>query len=172
MHIKIEDLAPKKIINFYLPDEVTAEGETAVLGGNVTGEGFLQNILQTDGVRRVLLAGNVLSLQYDSGIADDIRALTLAEIDDFLTQDTAKEFVSNVEDIEKVEALADALIRPTLNRDKGDINILSLQNGILTLEFSGHCAGCPYAQNTLQNVIMKTIRHHMPQIKEVRLREE
>lgn len=172
MHIKIEDLASKKIMNFYLPDEVTAEGETAVLCGNITGEGFLQNILQTDGVRRVLLAGNVLSLQYDGGITDDIRALTLAEIDDFLTQNTAEKFVSNVEDIEKVEALADALIRPTLNRDKGDINILSLQNGILTLEFSGHCAGCPYAQNTLQNVIMKTIRHHMPQIKEVRLREE
>ena len=110
-------------------------------------------------------------MQYESDITDDVRALTLAEIDDYLTQGAEEKFVSNVTDSEKVEALADALIRPTLNRDNGDINIISLQNGILTLEFSGHCAGCPYAQNTLQNVIVKTIRRYMPQITEVILKE-
>ena len=171
MHIKIEDLTPKKIINFYLPNAVIADNETAVLCNPANGDGFLQNILHIDGVTRLLLAGNILSVQYESDIADDVRALTLAEIDDYLTQGAEEKFVSNVTDTEKVEALADALIRPTLNRDNGDINIISLQNGILTLEFSGHCAGCPYAQNTLQNVIVKTIRRYMPQITEVILKE-
>lgn len=172
MHIKIENLASKKIINFYLPDAVIADDETTVLSGHADGDDFLHNLLNIDGVTRVLLAGNILSIQYENGVADDIRALTLAEIDDFLTQGKAPKFVSNVTDMQKVEALADALIRPTLNRDSGDINIVSLQNGILTLEFSGHCAGCPYAQNTLQNVIIKTIRRYMPQITDVRLKEE
>lgn len=172
MHIKIEDLAPKKIINFYLPEILTAEDEVVVLNKNADGDGFLQNLLKTNGVTRVLLAGNILSLRYNDGSADDIRALTLAEIDDFFAQGKAQKFSSDVTDIEKIEALADAVIRPTLNRDNGDINILSLQNGVLTLEFTGHCAGCPYAQNTLQNVIVKTIRRHMPPIREVKLKEK
>ena len=172
MHIKIEDLAPKKIINFYLPEMLTAENDIVVLNKYSAGDVFLHNLFQTEGVTRVFLVGNLLSLQYEGDAADDIRALALAEIDDFFAQGKAQKFSSDVTDIEKAEALADALIRPTLNRDNGDINIVSLQNGVLTMEFTGHCAGCPYAQNTLQNVIVKTIRRHMPQISEVKLKEK
>ena len=171
MHIKIEDLTPKKLMNFYLPVTLTAENNPVVLNKGAGGYGFLQSLLQTDGVTRVLLVGNILSIRYDNDNADDIRALTLAETDDFLASGSEEKFVSDVTDKEKIEALADALIRPTLNRDKGDINILSLREGVLTLEFTGHCAGCPYAQNTLQNLIVKTIRRYMPQIQDVRLRE-
>jgi Fe-S cluster biogenesis protein NfuA len=69
------------------------------------------------------------------------------------------------------EALADALIRPTLNRDNGDIVIHGIKDGVMELSFTGHCAGCPYAANTLQNVIMRTFLRYMPQIKEIRQTE-
>ena len=51
------------------------------------------------------------------------------------------------------------------------IETLLLGENVLQVQFTGHCAGCPYAQNTLQNVIVKTFKRYLPQIKEVRLKE-
>ena len=69
--------------------------------------------------------------------------------------------------MEIAEAIADAFIRPTLFRDNGNIEFLQLQNNILTLRFTGHCAGCPYAQNTLNNVVARTLKKYLPQLEQV-----
>jgi Fe-S cluster biogenesis protein NfuA len=72
---------------------------------------------------------------------------------------------------ECAEALADALIRPILGKDNGGICIHNINNRVMELSFTGHCSGCPYAQNTLQNVVSKTFLRYLPQIKEIKLRE-
>ena len=173
MFVKIDDLEPKQIINFYLPQEIKLSDRALVLANpaQVTNI-LLSGLLSVDGITKILLTDKLLSVHYQTDGKDDIRMLVLAELDDYFTGTPAEiAEKSNVSDIERAEALADAFIRPTLNRDKGDIDILSLSDGILTIKFTGHCAGCPYAQNTLQNVIAKTLLHYMPQIKKIDLEE-
>ena len=173
MLIKTEDLLPKKIINFYLPQELKLLDKSVVLSKPAASKkGMVHNLMQVDGITKILLTGKLLSVYYDTDNKDDLRMLVLAELDDYLTADLSPiDDITNVSDIEWVETLSDAFIRPTLNRDKGDIEIISFIDGILKIKFMGHCAGCPYAQNTLQNVIAKTLLNYMPRIKEISLED-
>ena len=115
----------------------------------------------------------LLSIKYtDSANKEDLMALILAELDDYLA---AKPEIISLEqpdiDLSLFEALADAFIRPTLNRDKGDIKIISYQNNELLLQFTGHCSGCPYAQNTLNNVVAGCFKRYVPQLGSIKVKE-
>ena len=172
MMIKVENLPNKQIINFYPPRAMNQTGEATVVDKrHLPPEGILHDILAIKGVERCLLSDTLISVRYN-GQAEDVRLPVLAEIDDVVAAEVLlPTFPQQLSDSEVAEAVADAFIRPTLNRDNGDLTILALENGCLAVKFEGHCAGCPYAQNTLQNVIVKTFRQYMPQIKTVELKE-
>lgn len=68
---------------------------------------------------------------------------------------------------EKVEqALED--IRPHLQADGGDVELVDVtEDGIVKVRLTGHCAGCPMAQMTLQNGIARRVKELCPEVKEV-----
>ena len=173
MLIKTEDLAPKKIINFYVPMPMTEDGTCLLFfSAPYENDAFLRELFEGNAVTRCLIAGNLLSVQYATEHdKETLKALVLACIDEYITESRCFSDYKDMADLsEKCEAVADALIRPTLNRDKGDI-IISVRHDVLLVKFTGHCAGCPYAQNTLQNVIVNTFKRYLPQIKDIRLKE-
>lgn len=171
MQITIENLNRLRIINFYLPQNVADSG-VLVVQKTATPENLLPDwILQISGTTRCLIAENTVSVQYIPEMYENIRLLILAELDDFMTEpQIIKTHKNELSLKEQAEALADAFIRPTLNRDNGDIEIHDAANGVIELSFTGHCAGCPYAQNTLQNVIMRTFQKYMPQITDIKVK--
>jgi Fe-S cluster biogenesis protein NfuA len=46
---------------------------------------------------------------------------------------------------------------------------MGFEDSVLNLKFIGHCAGCPFAQNTFNNVVSKELKRLVPDIKEIRL---
>lgn len=174
MQIKIEEIAAKNLINFY-PSQPLAEENTAVYSDKKTSVNidFLQNVISLPHVEYCLLTDTLVAVKYDSPQAkEDVKALVLAEIDDFCAEKKSLiSQASDTSDVKLVEALADSLIRPTLNRDNGDMRILCYQDNILEVEFTGHCAGCPYARNTLNNVIVRTLKKYLPSLSDVKLKE-
>lgn len=175
MHIKIEDLAPKRIINFY-PAKPIAVPNSAFLFTLPTENNLpplIQNIMAISGIKRCLITDELLAVLYeDIRSKEDIIALILAEIDDYFNENNASfSCMQNLNNINLIEALADSFIRPTLNRDNGDIKILAYQNDNLTIQFTGHCAGCPYAQNTLNNVISNCLKRYIPKLKTIQIKE-
>ncbi|MBQ9270871.1 MAG: NifU family protein [Alphaproteobacteria bacterium] len=173
MQIKIENFEAKNIINFYLPQNVAPEGTLAVATSVQNSKTLLGRILQIDGVVRCLLSPMVISVQYSASATADTKLLIMAEIEDFYSEQKENTIVEQtpIDELQQAEALADAFIRPSLYRDKGDIVLHSVKNGVIELSFTGHCAGCPYAQNTLHNVVFKTFKQYMPQIYDVHLKE-
>lgn len=174
MLIKVEDLTPKNIINFSSPMRMNGEGNCLLLFSATDNDNvFFRELFEDTGIIRCLVAGNLLSVQYaNNADKENLKALVLACMDEYIDRpDSFADCKENAGLAEKCEAVADALIRPTLNRDKGDIAILSVQNGNMEVRFTGHCAGCPYAQNTLQNVIVRTFKRYLPQIKDIKLKE-
>ena len=129
-------------------------------------------MLQISGVEKCLITDTLLGIHYSSTVEkEDVKALVLAELDDYFSeQPQIYDNNSQVASIDLIEALADSFIRPTLNRDKGDIKIISYKGGILQLQFTGHCAGCPYAQNTLNNVIAGCFKRYVPQLKDIQVK--
>ncbi len=171
MQIKFENFEPKQIMNFYLPQNIAPAGTLFVQNLLQKQDTLANRIIDIDGVERCMIAPEVISVRYEPAEFENAKALVLAEIDDFLSENRFFAVPDgNASAQEQAESVADAFIRPTLNRDGGDIEIYSINDGVLELSFTGHCAGCPYAQNTLQNVIVRTFQKYMPQIREVRLK--
>jgi len=63
------------------------------------------------------------------------------------------------------EALSE--IRPFLESDGGDIELLSINDNIVKVKLMGNCVSCSVNQMTLKNGVEMTIKKYAPQIKEV-----
>ena len=58
-------------------------------------------------------------------------------------------------------------IRPFLQSDGGNIEIVSLENDIVKVRLLGNCIGCSVNQMTLKNGVEMTIKKYLPTIKQV-----
>ncbi|MEA1994169.1 MAG: NifU family protein [Euryarchaeota archaeon] len=59
-------------------------------------------------------------------------------------------------------------VRPSLQRDGGDVAFVGYNDGIVELKLKGACAGCPFSQITIKNYIEKLLKKELPEIKEVK----
>ena len=64
---------------------------------------------------------------------------------------------------EKVEE-AIKKIRPMLQADGGDVELVDVQEGVVTVRLQGACAGCPMSQMTLKNGIEKILKKEIPEV--------
>lgn len=67
---------------------------------------------------------------------------------------------------EKVEAVL-AQVRPALQADGGDVELVDVNEGIVRLKLKGACAGCPMATMTLKHGIERIFKEQIPEVKEV-----
>ena len=67
---------------------------------------------------------------------------------------------------EKVEA-ALAKIRPALQADGGDVELVDVDGGVVKVILKGACAGCPVAEMTLKQGIERVLKEEIPEVKEV-----
>jgi Fe-S cluster biogenesis protein NfuA len=67
---------------------------------------------------------------------------------------------------EKVQAVMDK-IRPMLQADGGDVELVDVENGIVKVRLTGACKGCPMSQMTLKNGIERLLKKEIPEIKSV-----
>jgi Fe-S cluster biogenesis protein NfuA len=70
-------------------------------------------------------------------------------------------------DREKVEE-ALKQVRPALQRDGGDIELVSVEeNGTIKVRLKGACGACPMSTMTLKMGVEKYLKQHLPEVKEV-----
>ncbi|MCG6910050.1 MAG: NifU family protein [Deltaproteobacteria bacterium] len=62
---------------------------------------------------------------------------------------------------EKVEAVLKD-IRPMLQQDGGDVELVEIQGGVVKVRLQGACAGCPMSQMTLRNGIERVLKERVP----------
>jgi len=58
-------------------------------------------------------------------------------------------------------------IKPLLAMEGGDIELVSVENGVVKVKLRGTCAGCPFSQITLSNFVEATIKEKVPEVKQV-----
>ncbi|MHB8108449.1 MAG: NifU family protein [Syntrophorhabdaceae bacterium] len=58
-------------------------------------------------------------------------------------------------------------IRPLLQRDGGDIQLVDVVDGVVKVKLQGACGSCPMSQMTLKMGVEKQIKQEIPEIKEV-----
>jgi Fe-S cluster biogenesis protein NfuA len=67
---------------------------------------------------------------------------------------------------EKVEA-ALARIRPVLQADGGNVELVDVSEGVVKVRLMGACGGCPMATMTLRHGIERVLKEQVPEVKEV-----
>lgn len=67
---------------------------------------------------------------------------------------------------ERVQSVLD-MVRPRLQADGGDVELLSVDDGVVKVRLLGACGGCPMATMTLKQGIERTLKAEIPEVKEV-----
>ncbi|MGQ9546175.1 MAG: NifU family protein [Dehalococcoidia bacterium] len=67
---------------------------------------------------------------------------------------------------EKVQAALEQ-VRPVLLADGGDVQLIDVKDGVVTLRLTGACGGCPMATMTLRNGIERVLKERVPEVKQV-----
>lgn len=58
-------------------------------------------------------------------------------------------------------------IRPFLNRDGGDIELVDVKDNKVFVKLQGNCNGCPMSFSTMKLGVENTIKQYAPEIEEV-----
>jgi Fe-S cluster biogenesis protein NfuA len=67
---------------------------------------------------------------------------------------------------ERVESALDH-IRPVLRADGGDVELVDIQDGVVSVRLTGGCGCCPMSAMTLTNGIERLVKEEVPEVKEV-----
>ncbi|WP_346677628.1 NifU family protein [Erysipelatoclostridium sp. An173] len=68
---------------------------------------------------------------------------------------------------EQIEKVVNKL-RPYLNRDGGDIELIDFKDGIVYVKMLGACAGCSLLDETLKDGVEQILMEEVPGVLEVR----
>ena len=55
-------------------------------------------------------------------------------------------------------------VKPQLQADGGDINFVSMENGVVKVELKGACAGCPMSAMTVQWGVERYLKSRIPEV--------
>jgi len=67
---------------------------------------------------------------------------------------------------EKVEAALQR-IRPALQADGGDVELIDVNDGTVKVRLTGACGCCPMATMTMRNGVERIIKEEVPEVIEV-----
>lgn len=73
---------------------------------------------------------------------------------------------------EELEAVLDEHVRPLLRTHGGDMQVLSVEGGVVRFKLLGRCSGCPAADLTTEELIQTALLEHLPSVKQAVLVQE
>lgn len=71
--------------------------------------------------------------------------------------------IMHEETVTKVMAALES-IRPFLNKDGGDIELIDVIDNIVSVKLQGNCNGCPMSFSTMKLGVENTIKQFAPEI--------
>lgn len=67
---------------------------------------------------------------------------------------------------ERVRAALDK-IRPALQQDGGDVELVAVEGGVVKVRLVGACGGCPMSQLTLTQGVERILKAEVPEVERV-----
>ena len=139
-------------------------------------------IFQIKGIERVFLTTDFVSVTKNNDVNWEIlKPLILTAIMDHYSsgkeviEKIKKELNNTIDEdsdvVKQIKELIDQRVRPAVAMDGGDISFCSFENGVVTLQMKGACAGCPSSTATLKMGIENMLRHYIPEVVEVKAAE-
>jgi Fe-S cluster biogenesis protein NfuA len=67
---------------------------------------------------------------------------------------------------ERIEAVLEK-IRPALQADGGDVELVGVNDGVVSVRLTGACGSCPMSTLTLKMGVERALRQAVPEVKEL-----
>jgi Fe-S cluster biogenesis protein NfuA len=67
---------------------------------------------------------------------------------------------------ERIEAALEK-IRPALQADGGDVELVEVNDGIVSVRLTGACGSCPMSTMTLKMGVERALRQAVPEVKKL-----
>lgn len=74
--------------------------------------------------------------------------------------------------LDRIQQILEEYIRPKLLRHYGDIKVVDFSENTLKVKLLGQCSNCPSAKFTIEDIVEKELKAHIPDIDKVILIEE
>ena len=180
MFIQTEDTPNPNTLKFIPGVQVLEEGTIEFKDQDSAKISNLANLIfLIDGIDRVFLATEFVSVTKKIDTNWEIlKPLVLTAIMDHYA--SGKEVIEKIQNntndsidedtdvVKQIKELIDQRVRPAVAMDGGDISFCSFENGVVTLQMKGACAGCPSSTATLKMGIENMLRHYIPEVVEVK----
>lgn len=170
MLIEIEETLNPNVRNFYFSAPMLAQYQAEYAHKNDKKlSPLMENIFKIGQIEEVLLLPDMLFVKKEEGgdwpsLSPQIMAeLVDADFEWFRHFEPQKEKV-----LKQIEALTESKIRPYLQRDGGNIELIKLENGVLSVKLNGRCHGCPHAAQTFQNAVETTIKKYIKDVNQIK----
>ena len=183
MFIQTEDTPNPDTLKF-MPGDIVLKGGSIDFSNvkSSTNSPLAKRLFEIDGVTRVFLSSDFISVTKESvlewntlkpsiltGIMEHYSSgLPAVNIEDDVIENNS---VEDTETIKQIKDLLETRVRPAVAMDGGDISFCSFEDGVVTLQMKGACAGCPSSTATLKMGIENMLRHYIPEVTEVKAAE-
>ena len=183
MFIQTEETPNPNTLKFNPGVQVLNEGTVEFKDKNSAKISNLADLIfSIEGIERVFLAKEFVSVtKIDDSKWEILKPLILTAIMDHYS--SGKEVIKHIENedndtadedtdvVRQIKELIDQRVRPAVAMDGGDISFCSFEDGVVTLQMKGACAGCPSSTATLKMGIENMLRHYIPEVVEVKAAE-
>ena len=141
-------------LKFVLNKPVKTEGKiTYKNAGECADNPLAQELFKIEHVNEVFFFDNYITITQDSQgdwdeIEEKVQATIMALIgshDPDFRSDSQKQTKprSSNPDLVKIDEILDRTVRPALQMDGGDLQLITLENNVLTVNYQGACGSCP-----------------------------
>lgn len=133
---------------------------------------LVRDLFDIDGVRQIHLFQNTLTVThagelYNEDLTQQVEAVIRSrfaihnpKFGPAAPKPKERHAASNPE-VEAIEEILDRTIRPGLQADGGDIEIISLENNELKILYQGACGGCPSSMMGTLDAIQGILRNEL-----------
>ena len=151
--IQIQSTPNPNALKFILSALVKTEGKITYKNADECHTNPLARLLfSIPHVAEVYFFENFITVTQDGhgdwdSLEEQIKTTILNNIQDhdpnFKTEVVKKSVMVSNPEIAKIESILDQTIRPALQADGGDLQVISLDDNVLTINYQGACGSCP-----------------------------
>lgn len=154
IRLQIQSTPNPNALKFILSVPVKLEGKvTYRSAAECQSNPLAQALFSIAHVQEVYFFDNYITVTQDGdgdweAIEEATRKIILEKIEthdpNFKTEDAPKPVrLSGTPELEKINAILDQTIRPALQMDGGDLDIVEFTNNVLKVNYQGACGSCP-----------------------------
>lgn len=153
LQIRVQQTPNPDALKFILNKDVKTEGKASFLDPEQCFDNILaRDLLMLTDVEQVHFFENVITVSKHGGDWSELEPQVRSVIEtrmpihnpNFKDKADPKERRQHLSpELQRIEEILDRTIRPGLQGDGGDLDVVSLENKVLTIRYQGACGSCP-----------------------------